>query len=112
MKVTGKVTPIGDKILVSNMDFGMEKTASGIYVPSDDGKTQGIRPRWGRVWAVGPDQKDVRVGEWILIEHGRWTRKYEIEQEDGSILKIRLIAAINSGIKRVDTPFFYGYNKL
>jgi co-chaperonin GroES (HSP10) len=88
MKVTGKVTPLGDKILVSHMDFGMEKTASGIYVPSDDGKTQGIRPRWGRVWAVGPDQQDVQVGEWILIEHGRWTRKYEIEQEDGSILKV------------------------
>jgi co-chaperonin GroES (HSP10) len=48
MKVTGKVTPIGDKILVSHMDFGMEKTAAGIYVPSDDGKTQGIRPRWAR----------------------------------------------------------------
>jgi co-chaperonin GroES (HSP10) len=88
MKVTGKVTPLGDKILVSDMDFGMEKTASGIYVPSDDGKTQGIRPRWGKVWAVGPDQHDVKVGEWICIEHGRWTRKYEIEQEDGSILKI------------------------
>jgi co-chaperonin GroES (HSP10) len=88
MKVTGKVTPIGDKILVSHMDFGMEKTAAGIYVPSDDGKTQGIRPRWGKVWAIGPNQHDVKVGEWILIEHGRWTRKYEIEQEDGTILKI------------------------
>jgi co-chaperonin GroES (HSP10) len=88
MKVTGKVTPIGDKILVSHMDFGMEKTAAGIYVPSDDGKTQGIRPRWGKVWAIGPDQHDVKVGEWILIEHGRWTRKYEIEQEDGTILKV------------------------
>jgi co-chaperonin GroES (HSP10) len=88
MKVTGKVTPIGDKILVSHMDFGMEKTAAGIYVPSDDGKTQGIRPRWGKVWAIGPNQHDVKVGEWILIEHGRWTRKYEIEQEDGTILKV------------------------
>jgi co-chaperonin GroES (HSP10) len=88
MKVKGKVTPIGDKILVGNMDFGMEKTASGIYVPSDDGKTQGIHPRWAKVWAIGPEQHDVKVGEWILIEHGRWTRKFEIEQDDGSILKV------------------------
>ena len=42
----------------------------------------------GKVWAIGPDQHDVKVGEWILIEHGRWTRKYEIEQEDGTILKV------------------------
>ena len=49
----------------------------------DNGKSSGIRPRWGRVYAVGPDQHDVKVGTWICVEHGRWTRGIEIEDENG-----------------------------
>lgn len=91
MKVKGKIVPLRDNILVSNMQFEMERTASGIYVPGDNGKTQGIRPRWGKVWAVGTEQKDVSVGEWVLVEHGRWTRTIEIEDNDGSTLEIRMV---------------------
>ena len=96
MAVKGKIYPLKDKILVTDMDFGDVKTASGIIVPGADGKTAGIHPRWGRVWAVGPEQKDVKIGEWILIEHGRWTRKFEIEQEDGS--KVRVHGVDNKAI--------------
>jgi hypothetical protein len=70
------------------MEFGMEVTKSGIIVQSDDGKPQGVKPRWGRVWAIGPDQAEVNVGDWLLIEHGRWTRTWKIEQEDGSITNV------------------------
>jgi hypothetical protein len=31
------------------------------------------------------------VGEWILIEHGRWTRTIELEEEDGSITELRRV---------------------
>ena len=86
--IKGKVTPIGDKILVTDLEFGEQKTTSGIIIPGDDGKLEGIKPRWGRVWAIGPKQKDVEVDEWILIEHGRWTRNFQIEEEDGEIIKV------------------------
>lgn len=91
MKVKGKVVPIKDHVLVSDMDFGMQKTESGILITSDNGKSSGVKPRWGKVWAIGPDQKDVKIGEWICIEHGRWTRTIELEQEDGSILELRRV---------------------
>lgn len=91
MALKEKVTPLKDKILVVDMDFGPQKTAGGIYVPSADGKVQGIHPRWGRVWAVGAEQIDVKVGEWVLVEHGRWTRTIEIEDENGNILEARMI---------------------
>ena len=71
------------------MEFGEEKTQSGIILKSDDGRVEGIKPRWGRVWAVGPEQTDVKVGEWVLMEHGRWSRAAEYENEDGSITKIQ-----------------------
>ena len=91
MKVKGKIVPIRDHVLVSDMDFGMQKTQSGILITSDNGKSSGVKPRWGRVWAVGPEQKDVKVGEWICIEHGRWTRTIELEQDDGSTLELRRV---------------------
>ena len=91
MKVRGKVVPIRDHVLVSDMDFGEQVTASGIVIKSDNGKSSGVKPRWGRVWAVGPEQKDVTVGEWICIEHGRWTRTIELEQDDGNIIELRRV---------------------
>ena len=71
------------------MEFGEEKTQSGIILKSDDGRVEGIKPRWGRVWAIGPEQNDVKVGEWVLMEHGRWSRAAEYENEDGTITKIQ-----------------------
>ena len=91
MKVKGNIKPLADKVFVSEMEFGMQKTSSGLFIPGDDGKTQGIHPRWGQVWAIGPEQQDIKVGEWVLIEHGRWTRTMEYENEDGSVTEIRMV---------------------
>lgn len=88
--LTGKVTPLRDKVLVYNMNFGEEVTTGGIVLKSDNGKGHGVKPRWAQVWAVGPDQRDVKVGEWILLEHGRWSRAIKYENEDGSEIEIHL----------------------
>jgi co-chaperonin GroES (HSP10) len=91
MKVIGKIVPIRDKVLVSDMNFDSQKTLSGIIIPSDNGKVRGIHPRWAKVFAIGPEQQEVKVGEWILIEHGRWTRGIEYEIEDDEILELRMV---------------------
>lgn len=87
--VKGKINPIRDNILISDMEFGEQKTKGGLVLLSDDGKSEGVKARWGRVWAIGPEQKDVNVGEWILLEHGRWSRGITIEHEDGTETIIR-----------------------
>lgn len=69
-----QLKPIRNNILVSEMNFADRFTTGGIFIPSDNGKNHGIRPRWGQVFAVGPDQNDVKVGDWICVDHGRWTR--------------------------------------
>ena len=97
--ITGKLLPLRDKVIVSNINFDEEVTGAGIVLTSDNGKGQGIKPRWGQVWAIGPDQTDVAVGEWILMEHGRWTREFEYENEDGTIFKLQM--ADNNGIMLV-----------
>jgi hypothetical protein len=91
MKVKGKITPLRDNVFVTDMDFGMQQTSAGIYVASDDGKSSGIHPRWGKVWAIGPDQKDLSINDWILIEHGRWTRGIDYETDTGEVITIRMV---------------------
>lgn len=91
MKVKGKITPLRDNVFITDMDFGMQQTSAGIYVASDDGKSSGIHPRWGKVWAIGPDQKDVTIGDWILVEHGRWTRGIDYENDTGDVITIRMV---------------------
>jgi len=88
-KVTGKLKPIRDNIIITDMEFGETRTKGGLVLLSDDGKAEGVKHRWGRVWAIGPEQKDVSVGEWILLEHGRWTRGVTYVDEDGTEITIR-----------------------
>jgi hypothetical protein len=72
-----------DWVIVSDMTFDQRITANGLILPGDNGTTKGIRPRWAQVYAVGPDQQDVELGQWVLVAHGRWTRGIEIEDENG-----------------------------
>jgi hypothetical protein len=74
---------LGDHVLVKDMNFAGRKLASGIFLFSDDSRGAGIRPRWAEVYAIGPKQTEVKVGEWILVEHGRWTRGVTIEDSTG-----------------------------
>lgn len=79
-----KVRALSKDILVINMDMGEQITNGGIVIASDDGKAHGVKPRWAEVYKVGEDcGLDVKVGQWILIEHGRWTRKVKIDDGAG-----------------------------
>ena len=83
MAVKGTLRPLKDKVIVTDMNFGEGRTRSGIVLTSDDGKSSGLHPRWCRVLFVGEDQKDIKVGQWLLMQHGRWTRGIDVEDETG-----------------------------
>ena len=78
-----QIHPLANSVIVSEMIFDQRITSSGIILPNDNGTGSGIRPRWGQVYAVGPEQTDVTVGQWICVAHGRWTRGIDIEDESG-----------------------------
>ena len=78
-----QLKPLNDVVIVTEMVFTERFTNTGIVLLSDNGKSSGIRPRWGQVYAVGPEQKDVRVDEWVCVAHGRWTRGIDVEDETG-----------------------------
>jgi co-chaperonin GroES (HSP10) len=74
-----KLRPLRDAILVRDLDSEGIRLRSGIFIPSQDGKTTGIKPRWAKVYAIGPDQHFVKEGEWVYVAHGRWTRGVQLE---------------------------------
>jgi co-chaperonin GroES (HSP10) len=76
------IRPLHDHVLVT-MNFKERVTNSGIIIQSTDGKLEGIHARWGRVYAVGRDQKDIKSGQYILVKHGRWTRGTLVEDSEG-----------------------------
>ena len=91
--INGTARAKGKDILVTDMHFGEQRTQGGLILNDDDGKTRGIHPRWGRVYRKGPENKDeYDVGDWVLVEHGRWTRSFNVDDGDG-VNELRMVEA-------------------
>ena len=65
--------PTKKNVFVTELESGPTITRSGLIILDDNMTERGIKARWGRVWAVGPEVDDLAVGDWILTMHGRWT---------------------------------------
>lgn len=76
-----KIKPLPGKVIVHNFQKGERQLKSGIILRNDDGKEHGVKSRWAQVYAVGAGCEEVKVGEWVLIEHGRWGRGIEINED-------------------------------
>jgi hypothetical protein len=77
------IRALKDHVLVADMNFDGRQLSSGIYLLNDDMRTAGIRPRWAQVYAIGPEQQDIKIGQWVLVAHGRWTRGVSVEDSTG-----------------------------
>ena len=96
--VENDIIPLKKRVLVSDMHFGETKSKGGIILVDDDGTAEGIHPRWGKVYAVGRLQEDVKVGQWIMVAHGRWSRAFKVKRSEqglageiGVELEVRMI---------------------
>ena len=67
-----------DRVLITDLEFGEQRTKSGIIIQDDDGTSRGIHPRWGKVLKVDPKQTELVPGDFVLLAHGRWTRAIKI----------------------------------
>lgn len=73
-----------DTIIATNMESTGEKVHNGIIIPAEGFTSRGIHPRWCEIYAVGDNVKDVSVGQWVYVEHGRWTYAIDIKDQDGN----------------------------
>jgi len=103
--VDNDIKPLKKRVLVSDMHFGETKTKGGIILTDDDGSEGGIHPRWGKVYAIGDQQEDVKVGEWVMVSHGRWSRGFKIKKK-GVELEVRMIDENDILLVSDDEPDF------
>ena len=81
-RTTGTLNPIDDHVLIYNIETTDEKVRNGIIILDEESNERGIRARWAQVYKVGPNQTEIQPDQWVLIEHGRWTRG--ITLDDGN----------------------------
>jgi len=94
------ISPLPDVILTTDIEKGEKITKSGLIILDDDMKNQGIRPRWSKVWKVGKNITGVEKEDWVLVEHGRWTR--EITMSNG--ISVRMIEESSILLKTKEYP--------
>jgi len=82
-----QIKALKGKVLVTDLERG-SRVINGIILPDDNGKSEGIRPRWGKVYSVGEDITDIEPGQWILIENGRWTRMLKVRDDTGNDVQV------------------------
>lgn len=74
-----KITPLRDVVLGRMIDtFGIKTTGSGLIFQEQEGTEASLRPRWFEVVAVGPEQTDIKEGDFVLVPNGRWTRGLDV----------------------------------
>jgi len=100
-KITGQAEPLPDDILVVEMEQGQRLSRGGIILSDDtayssfdekDAKAaKGIRARWAQVYKVGSNVDYVSAGEYVLVEHGRWTYAIDFIDENDEEVKVQKI---------------------
>lgn len=77
-----KIRPLKDRVVIKLSDEGVEKTASGIYIP-DVAKE---KPQKGIVEAVGAEVKEVKAGNSVLFDKYSGS-KYKLDDVEYLIVK-------------------------
>ena len=65
---------------------GQHTLSSGLIMLDDDGNTRGIKSRYFEIHDVGSLSEvanDVKKGDIVCVAHGRWSRGFDVEHEDG-----------------------------
>lgn len=79
-----KLRPLNDSIIFEFLDdirdgTFVPKTKSGIILTNQDSDANANNPRWGKVYAVGPEIEDIITGEFILVAPLRWTPAFKFD---------------------------------
>lgn len=98
-----KLRALPGRVLVDDIERG-DRIIGKIWIPNDNGKSSGIRPRWAHVYSVGEGITEIQVGQWVLVNHAQWTRGFDIVDDDGNAKTIWQINWPDEVLAVADTP--------
>lgn len=84
-----RVRPLKGKVLADDIDRG-DRIVNGIILTDDNMRERGIRARWVKIHSCGEGVEDIKPGDYVLVEHTRWTVGMKIIINDEEI-ELRLI---------------------
>lgn len=84
------IRPLRERVIAELKGLGGRYTAAGVFIPDENRKDSGIRARWALVHYTGEGQNDVRVGEYVLVAHGRWSREFDVEHEGRQVKMVMI----------------------
>ena len=88
IEVSGEIRPLHDSVIVTDMTFEGRQLQSGVILLGDDGKADGIRPRWAQVYAIGPEQHDVVPGRLNFLRHSMGQTQVSQSRYQGLLVKL------------------------
>lgn len=64
-----------DTLYVEKIEYGERTLKNGFIIPTETMDYQGffVRPRWAKILYKADNVKNVNVGDYILLSHGRWS---------------------------------------
>ena len=76
-----KLRPLPGRLYCKALETGLRTSAGGIVLTDDNKATAGVggvRPRWFQVVNVNVDTNpdDIKIGDYVLVEHGRWSKRF------------------------------------
>lgn len=90
--------PLKDTVLFEFIDTISDgafasKTKSGIILTNKNHQDNSNLPRWGKVYAVGPDVNEVGPDDYVLVAPLRWTLGFKFDNKQLSKTVIAEILA-------------------
>lgn len=117
LDINGNLKCLPNTLYVELLEVGERKTAGGIIIPMEDMRLNQrfIKPRWAKVYKKGENISNIEIGDWILLEHGKWSTALNIVDNNKSV-KIWYINEKNVktgiiGIKKEEPEFMKEYIK-
>lgn len=102
--IPNELVCLPNSFYVDSLEIGEKKTKFGFIIPEEkmDARGEFVRPRWARVLFKADNVKNIEVGDWVLISHGRWSSSI-VMLKDGTQKKIWFISpkSIKEGLLAV-----------
>lgn len=76
-----KIRPISDRIIAIKGELTETVTQAGLVLQTRADRETGISPRWFEVFAVGDNIDWVQPKQWVLVEYGRWSDGFDLDDE-------------------------------
>lgn len=102
--IPNELVCLPNSFYVDSLEIGEKKTKFGFIIPEEkmDARGEFVRPRWARVLFKADNVKNIEVGDWVLLSHGRWSSSI-VMLKDGTQKKIWFISpkSIKEGLLAV-----------